>query len=417
MTINESNKIIPIIAMLAMALFSACGVEIYETGDDALLNNTFKVGKPSNNDKKVYMHYLSWFGEGENGRHWQDKTLREPLIGYYSSQSWATHVYHILLSKAVGVDGAIINIRTEYDQESFNMFMESIKRIEDIYPDFQYDIAISYDDQDATTTTTTANFRYLKENIIPNTKHYLFKNNKPVIFVWNYDGFLTSQDYRNIGNSVFADNAPIFLKNELDLEAVSDEYIMNSMYPWVQGWAENGSEWGEDYVNWFYNTQIDFKLNHKVEFVTGAVWPGFDDRTVVWGGNRWIDRANGETYKKTWNIINENHKGKIDWVILETWNDFNEGSEIEPIAGTNSFQYLDLTADYIQAFKEEASLIDEEKWMFKASITLYEAARMIEDGERDYNTYYIKLQEAIKQYLKTNGKFAYVIAEEIKAGT
>jgi hypothetical protein len=385
MRIEKAKKVIPLIALLTLLVFSSCEIEVFETEDNPLSNHTFEVGKPSRNDKKVYMHYLAWFGGGKNGRHWIDKTIHEPAIGYYSSQSWATHIYHILLSAAIGVDGAIINVRTDYDQESFNMFVESIKRVEDIYPEFEYDIIISYDDQDATVTSVTANLTHLKELTISNTNHYLHKNNKPIVFVWKYEGFLTSQDYRNIANSVFHNNPPILLKNELDLEAVPNEYVMNSIYPWVQGWTENGSNWGEDYINWFYNTQIDFKLNNKVEFVTGAVWPGFDDRKVVWGKNRWIDRANGDTYNKTWNLINENHKGKIDWVILETWNDFNEGSELEPIADNGSYQYLNLTAKHIQKFKDEKSLIDDDKWMLTASKSIYEAAKMIEEGTRDYN--------------------------------
>lgn len=437
MKIRNSKKRSCFLAIVVTVMFLGCAVEdetikensVTSKGDNKNqvlakgvgdfsvsiegLNDTFQVGSPSTTDKKVYMHYLAWFGEGENGRHWSDNSPRTPLIGNYDSQSWATHLYHILISSAVGVDGAIINIRTEYDQQSFDLFLESIKRIDDIYPEFDYDIAISYDDQDATLASTTLNFQHLKEDIIPNTSHYMFKNNEPVVFVWDYAGFLAFQDYRNIANNIFSNSSPILLKNELDLGAVPNEFVLNSIYPWVQGWAENGSNWGEGYINWFYNTQIDFKLNNKVEFVTGAVWPGFDDRVATWGANRWINRDNGEVYQKTWNLINDTHVGKIDWVILETWNDFNEGSELEPVLGSNSYQYLDLTTDNIAMYKGEPSLIDEDKWMYDASTKIYEAAKMIENGEVDYNTYYPQLQNAIEHYLKANGNASYMAAQAI----
>ena len=426
------NKIKPIvtltIAFLAI-LFTSCenedGERRYDPGANDIpnsgttlpLNETFEVGKPSTVQEKVYMHYLPWFSEGENGNHWADGTVNKPLIGYYSSDSWATHMYHILLSAAVGIDGAVINVRTDYDQSSFEKFVESIKRIDAIYPEFEYDIAVSYDDQDATPASAIAEFTDLRDNIIPNTTHYLYKDGEPVVFIWNYDGYLTSQDYRDVANLVFTDNTPVLLKNELDLGAIPGQFVMNSIYPWVQGWANDGSAWGEGYMNWFYNTQIDFKLNNKVEFVTGAVWPGFDDRNASWGQGRWIDRRNGETYNDTWALINDTHPGEIDWVILETWNDFNEGSEIEPISGSGNYQYMELTADHIATYKGEPTLVDEAKWMFGAPIRIYEAAKLIEDGNRDYNTYYPVLEESIEHYLKTNGQKAYELAEEIIAGS
>lgn len=413
MIVNNSKKIIYLITSIVIVSFTSCEKEVVTTES---LHTSFEVGKPSTIDKKVFMHYLPWFGEGKDGRHWSYGTPRKPLIGYYSSQSWATHLYHILLSSAVGIDGAIINVRTDYDQKSFDMFTESIKRIDEIYPDFEYSIGISYDDQDATASSALVNFNHLKNDIIPNSKHYLNKNGKPVIYIWNYDGFLTSQEYRDIANAVFTSSTPILLKNDLDLDAVPEKYVMNSIYPWAQGWAADGSNWGEGYINWFYNTQIDFKLNKKVEFVTGGVWPGFDDRNVSWGQNRWIDRKNGDTYSKLWNLINTTYETKVDWVVLETWNDLNEGSELEPTEGEVNYQYMDLTAGHIGTYKGKSSLIDSEKWMFRSVVKIYQAAKLIEDGNRNYALYYPKLQKSIEQYLKTNGKKSFELADEIIKG-
>ncbi|RED98382.1 glycoside hydrolase family 71/99 protein [Marinoscillum furvescens] len=425
MIYSQLKQIIPLQIALTVLLLSSCEGDVDEleaeystdqvTSSNApQLNETFEVGKPSNVNEKVYMHYLAWFGEGIGGRHWTDGTVSEPLIGYYDSQSWATHLYHILLSAAVGIDGAVINVRTEYDQQSFEKFIESIKRIDAIYPDFEYDISLSTDDQDATINSVTQRFSNIRDSIIPNTTHYLYKNGEPVIFIWDYAGNVSPQEYRNIANNVFY-GSPVLLKNEIDVNAVPGQFVMNSYYPWIQGWASDGSEWGQTYLNWFYNTKIDFQLNNKVEFVTGAVWPGFDDRNVVWGQNRWIDRRGGQTYTDTWSFINNSFTGDIDWVILETWNDFNEGSELEPTT-TDNYQYLGLTATHIASYKGEPSLIDSEQWMFKAAIKIYEAAKLIEDGDRDCSVFHPILEDAIEHYLKTNGQEAHDLAEQIILG-
>lgn len=380
------------------------------------LNNRFKVGRPSTLNKKVLIHYLSWFGEGKTGRHWGDGVLNTPIIGYYDSQSWATHLYHILLSSALGIDGAVINVRTKYDQESFDKFISSIKRIDDIYPDFTYDISISYDDQHATINSSKSNFTHLKENTIPSTTHYLHKNEKPIVFIWDYDGYLTSQEYRDIADSVFTKNSIILLKNEIDSNLTPNEFVMNSFYPWVQGWSDDGSFWGKDYIEKFYSNLVDIKANNGVEFITGAVWPGFDDRNTIWGQSRWINRKNGATYDTMWGMINDKYIDKIDWVILETWNDFNEGTELEPTNTSESHHYVKLTAKNIHRYKGTVSLIDDDMSMFTSATGIYKAAKLIEDGERDYDTFYPKLRSSIEHYLKTNGEQSQKLSQEIIIG-
>ncbi|WP_152286025.1 glycoside hydrolase family 71/99 protein [Flavicella marina] len=381
-------------------------------GDGDGGDSDFYIGVPSTTSNKVYMHYLSWFGEGSTGNHWKDGTANEPLIGYYSSKSWATHLYHILLSSAVGVDGAIINVRTSYDEEAFGLFIESLKRVQAVYPEFDYSVAISYDDQDMTVSLAKAKMTDLKNNVITSTTKYLHRDGSPVIFIWDYEGYLSSQDYRDVANEVFAEKSPILLKNELDLDAVPNQFVMNSIYPWVQGFEEDGSNWGEVYLDWFYNTAVDFKINSKMQFVTGAVWAGFDDRNASWGQNRWIDRKEGALYNDVWSKVNTGGKD-IDWVILETWNDFNEGTELEPITGNGGYKYMDLTATNIATFKSTDSNIDAEKYMFGAPVQIYKAAKLIENGNRNYNTFYPKLELAIEKFLQKKGEESFNLAEEI----
>jgi hypothetical protein len=392
------------------------GDECGEGGGDpgGTVDDTFYIGVPSGITEKVYMHYLPWFGEGATGNHWSNGTVNKPLIGYYDSKSWATHLYHILLSSAVGIDGAIINVRTDYDQEAFDIFITSLKRIEEVYPEFDYSIAISYDDQDMTEVSAKAKMTSLKNETIATTTKYLHRDGAPVIFVWNYDGYLTSQNYRDIANEVFPDNNPVLLKNELDLDAAPNEFVMNSIYPWIQGFADDGSNWGEGYLDWFYNTSIDFELNNKEQFVTGAVWPGFDDRAASWGQDRWIDRKDGALYNDMWTKISADGKN-IDWVILETWNDFNEGSEVEPIEGSGGYKYMELTANNIASYKNATSNIDAEKYMFGAPVQIYKAAKLIEDGSRNYDVFYPKLEKAIEKFLQKKGEESFDLAEEIIA--
>lgn len=391
---------------------STCTLDIVCIEDESITENVFYIGAPTEITKKVYMHYLPWFSETATGNHWGDGVVNTPLIGYYDSKAWATHIYHILLSSLVGIDGAIINVRTDYDQEAFEAFAQSLKRIEEIYPEFDYSIGISYDDQDMTEDVARATMINLKNNVIAQTTKYLHKDSSPVIFIWNYDGYLTSQDYRDIVNEVFTQTSPTLLQNDLDLTVIANDSAIDSFYPWVKGFSEDGANWGEEYIDWFYNTSSDFLLSNKIKFITGAVWPGFDDRQASWGQDRWIDRKNGVLYNDMWNKINKNNVN-IDWVILETWNDFNEGSELEPIEGDDSYQYIELTANNIAAYKNMTPNIDDEQYMFFASVQIYKAAKLIEDGNRNYDTFYPSLKSAIEKFLQKKGEESFNLAQEI----
>ncbi|MEP3387869.1 MAG: hypothetical protein ABJO02_06765, partial [Reichenbachiella sp.] len=357
------------------------------------------------NNNKVYMHYMGWFGKTSTGNHWVDGTTREPLIGYYDSQSWATHVYQILLSSACGVDGLVVNVRTEYDETSLKAVLPSLKRITDIDNTFDYKVAVSYDDQDMTQEAVETELTTLKNDIIASTDNYLYKDGEPVIFIWDYAGFLTSDNYRTAVSNVFTEDAPILLRNEIDFDATVGS--INSYYPWVQGYAEDGSNWGEGYLNWYYNTIADKIAADEVDFSTGGVWPGFDDRDVSWGQNRWIDRNDGATYESIWDIV---HAKSVDWVILETWNDWNEGTELEPSV-EHGFTYVNKTAANIAEFKGITSTLDED--LLSASTKVYEAAALIESEDRDYDLYYPVLEDAIQYFIDDNGAAAAVELDKI----
>ena len=357
-------------------------------------------------DEQVFIHYLAWYGDGEEGNHWIDGTAQEPIIGFYNSQSWSTHLYHMLLSSALGVDGIVVNVRTEYDEASLKKMIPSLQRIVDIDTDFDYQIAVSYDDQDMTIESVKSELEVLKNEIIGSSDNYLHLNGEPVIFIWNYDGYLSSEDYRDAVNATFPNNSLVLLRNEIDFNTTED--AINSYYPWVQGFDEKGENWGEGYLDWYYRT---LQIREDIDFATGAVWPGFDDRGASWGQNRWIDRKEGETLQQTWDLI---HKYKVEsnikWVILETWNDWNEGTELEP-SKEHGFTYATKTAENIGTFKGETFPVSD--LLFSASTKIYLAGQMIENGERDSAQFYPLFESAVANFIEKNAEEAIASLDDI----
>jgi len=374
-----------------------------------LLVVSVSYSKGQDEPKKVFIHYMGWFGPNSYGRHWIDGQPREPIIGYYDSRDWSTQMYHILLSWSCGIDGLVINVRDSYDEKSLKILNSTFDRILQIDQNFNFQYAVSYDDQgmDSIDNAIEA-FNYLKNNLLPNTNSYLFYQNEPVVFVWNYGGYLSSSDYRQALDNVFTGSEPKMIWNEIDESVVQD---VNSFYPWVQGFSDDGSNWGNNYLSWFYNT-IGGKTS--LDFATGGVWAGFDDRLCSWGQDRWIDRKDGEIYDKTWAYV-LNYQGQLPlkWVIIETWNDWNEGTEIEP-SKEFGFQYLNQTAAKIGSFKNSSINVDENN--FQAAVKIYEAGLAIENLEKDSVIYYPLLKRAISNYIKSNCSESIASSDSIIQG-
>jgi hypothetical protein len=89
-------------------------------------------------------------------------------------------------------------------------------------------------------------------------------------------------------------------------------------------WDPDGLEWGETYLNWFYPTMKSPGYAGKV--TVGGVWAGFDDSLAAWGDNRFISRRGTETYDGTMALATQH---QAPFIMIETWNDFEEGSDIE----------------------------------------------------------------------------------------
>jgi hypothetical protein len=89
--------------------------------------------------------------------------------------------------------------------------------------------------------------------------------------------------------------------------------------------------------------------DNRYTLFSGGVWPGFDD-AGCWGwgsGHRGIDRAQGATYSYHWNRA---QAAAHTLLQIATWNDWFEGSGIEP-AQEYGYDYLEKTRAAIAQWK------------------------------------------------------------------
>lgn len=362
---------------------------------------------------KVYIHYMGWYGdtvncaENDSLRHWNFGHANQPVIGNYDSKSTSLITYHLLLSWACGIDGVVINVKDEYDHITMMALIRTINSIRGIdSTNFNYDFAISYDDQGFgqyhTMEVAVSKLCFLRDTILPNMTNYARYNQKPIIFSFDYPGkFLTAKEFRVAIDTVFKSNKPLLIWNTIEEDQKTGSCI-DAYYPWVQpgrAWDKaHGLRWGKEYLDFYYRRVNELECS-KSGFTCGGVWPGFDDRAnISWGDHRFISRQEGKIYDSTWAYIHQyNGILPLKYVIIETWNDWNEGTEIEPSI-EDGYRYLSLTIKHINKLKGTRISADPE--VFEAAEAIYRAAFQLEQTAQKSDKEGILLNRAIASYLK-----------------
>jgi hypothetical protein len=82
--------------------------------------------------------------------------------------------------------------------------------------------------------------------------------------------------------------------------------------------------------------------------VVGTVSPGYDDRRLRGAARPRVDRgARGERYDDTWDAA---LAGSPDWVVVTSWNEWFEGTSIEP-GQANGDRALTQTRDRVARWR------------------------------------------------------------------
>lgn len=159
--------------------------------------------------------------------------------------------------------------------------------------------------------------------------------NAPAIFVFPYDNVDPYIDWAYIRNQLTTSlGIPVILLDK-DPKPWDPTHInnFNGFYAWVQpantGWKTDGTEWGKDYLYWFYHDTMN-TITYSNKIAIGGVWPGFDDSLASWGSHRYMGRRCGQTWRDTWGLTPTYTVTSIlPFVMIETWNDFEEGTFVE----------------------------------------------------------------------------------------
>ena len=297
------------IFVLALALLGSSGPASAQT---TRLQYTAEGNSP-----ELLATYEAWFGGPGH-----------IAVGYSSDDSH-TIEQQIEKAKQMGIQGFVVDWYG--DREPW--IDHNYALLQKIAEKKHFQIAVLYDEaflQNGDTDQVIADLNAFRDKYLghhsPGHKAYLTFENRPMIFIYP-DG---QTDWDRV-RAALNDWKPAPL---LIMENVPNKYLndFDGFYPWVspgpKGWSPDGSNWGEQYLTSFYQ---DVTKRAAGKIIVGGAWAAFDDNKASWGQNRHIAARCGQTLRDTMDLWRKYvPPGQaIPFLMIETWNDYEEGSAIE----------------------------------------------------------------------------------------
>lgn len=336
-------------AMFCMTLFTtSCGGD--DIDDDGGGNKNPDPTPPvedvtpknvtKSNTMNVYAHYMPWFVAPKTSGAWNHWTMSanalndnlsnlashyKPLTGAYASNDEKILDYQCLLMKYSGIDGVMVDWYgsqkgvNDYEANDVNT-KALLKAIEKAKLKF----VIVYEDNtlgnladDQKASQARQDMLYA-QNTYFKSSSYAKVDGNPLLMCFGPQQVMSPDDWKYIFQG--QTKKPKFLVLNGFSGRAGDNCV--GEYLWV-------------------NPTPDYSSAKNFEMYIGGAMPGFWDVYKEFGqgdGYTTYDRENGALFKRQLNAAKD---AGLDWLQISTWNDYGEGTTIEP---TEEYGYQCLVA-------------------------------------------------------------------------
>ena len=322
----------------------------------------FCLPKPN---KTIMVHYMPWYASkpfsGHWGWHWTmdhfnpdnigpngKQTIAshyQPLTGAYDSNDPALLEYQVLLMKFTGINGVIIDW---YGRENFRDYsdihrnsLNLIKHIKKAGLKF----AICYEDQ---SVKHLINDKKIK---ISNDLSYAKKE-----FLWMEKNFFADESYLRVNSQpvLLIFGPQHFKKNQWNqIVSVLKNKVQLFTLPHLNNQIQGAGSFGWPPVHGGHKITKDVWMNYLQKLYTdhngkpfiASVFSQFHDIYQQAGIHKsygYLDSSEGNTFEVTFQMA---LKSSSEIIQVATWNDYGEGTMIEP---TKEFGYRYL--EFLQAY-------------------------------------------------------------------
>ena len=349
--------------------------KIIDEEEKKMLSRSSTVPKSAKrtSEKPILVHYMPWFRsldvDGVWGQHWtmtnknpdiiNSEGEREiashyyPLIGPYSTKDKDLQQYHLLLMKLAGVDGVIFDWYGKRDVLDFEEIKQGMESFVSELDKTNLDFAVMYEDrvvrEQARSLTqlqinqAIGDLRYIEDTYL-SKENYVHIENNPLLMIFGPSYIDDPADWTTILNSINTNMSLLSLwnaTNTLGSANTSGEYA----------WIDRNHL---TTLSGYYLNNVDFNR----EIVGGVAYPRFDDFYIEGGwksptDDDWsIDGRGIDVFKES---FDESLRHPVDFIQIATWNDFGEGTQIEPTK-EHGFSHLESLQEYTQTTYKKGDL-------------------------------------------------------------
>jgi hypothetical protein len=334
----------------------------------ALLSLIFAVPAVSRAaSKTVMVYYMPWYtaktySDGW-GWHWtmdhfnpdlvnasgerQIASWYYPLIGPYDSSDPAVLEYHVLLMKLAGVDGVMVDWYGSADYLDYGINNQATMKVFQFARKAGLKFSICYEDQTVqhmiagkylaagdSLHHAQQEMLYLQTNFFADESYFRLKG-QPVLLNFGPQHFMASSNWEDIFSVLGASNLPAFFTEDNRLAVSTGAFSWPPM--WMSQVPGTGGVLSGAALK-SYLADFDQKSGNWPAYISSA-FPRFHDiyqRAGVrnyWG---YLGDRHGDTLRET---LSRGMTNSSAIVQVVTWNDFGEGSMVEP---TQEYGYRDL---------------------------------------------------------------------------
>jgi len=269
---------------------------------------------------KIYAHLVPWFGFGDHMN-----------VGYVSSDTLQVQKQvNDMLSR--GIDGAIIDWYGRGESSThfaaYDLATQNFMHQSELHPGFNF--AIMHDAGALKTCAATIGCD-VTQTLIDDLNYvnvtysgspaYLKSGGRPVIYFFGHEAYTI--DWTRVRAGV-AGNPMFIFRNGSGFTKPQT----SGAFSWVEPTTVSATNlMAINYLDNYYRTALSF----PTEYSTGSGYKGFNDTLALWGTNRIIDQQCGQTWLKTMAEEGKYYSTtkQMLGIQLVTWNDYEEGSEIE----------------------------------------------------------------------------------------
>ncbi len=279
----------------------------------------------------VLAFYYDWY----DANTWKPNRVADLPATPYASSDPAAMARQIQQARGAGIDAFVVSWWGAGNPTDTNL-----ATLLDQARAANFQIAVDFEVTSPFYNSKTAVINSLKNLLATRAQHpaYLRVNGKPVIFFWREQRF-TPDEWNDIRNTVDPNHQSLWIaegvKEQLPYLNVFDGFHLYSI-AWapdvaaeLQKWSPRVRSYGADKI-W-----------------VATVMPGADNSKSPEAGKVIRDRRNGDFYRETWRAAFSTNP---DWIIITSWNEWVEGTMIEPSV-TYGNLYLDITRGFAAQFK------------------------------------------------------------------